>query len=40
MKNLFLCSYFIGVKEIFKDFMNNDTNINFGGISKGEVKCI
>ena len=25
MKNLFLCSYFAGVKDIFKDFMNNDT---------------
>ena len=25
MKNLFLCSYFTGVKDIFKDFMNNDT---------------
>ena len=23
MKNLFLCSYFAGVKDIFKDFMNN-----------------
>jgi len=25
MKNLFLCSYFAGVKDTFKDFMNNDT---------------
>ena len=25
MKNLFLCSYFTGVKDTFKDFMNNDT---------------
>ena len=25
MKNLFLCSYFTGVKDIFKDFMSNDT---------------
>ena len=25
MKNLFLCSYFAGVKDIFKDFMNNNT---------------
>ena len=25
MKKLFLCSYFAGVKDIFKDFMNNDT---------------
>ena len=25
MKNLFLCSYFTGVKDIFKDFMNNNT---------------
>ncbi|MHB9341720.1 Type 1 glutamine amidotransferase-like domain-containing protein, partial [Fusobacterium polymorphum] len=24
MKNLFLCSYFSGVKDTFKDFMNND----------------
>ena len=23
MKNLFLCSYFAGVKDTFKDFMNN-----------------
>ena len=25
MNNLFLCSYFTGVKDIFKDFMSNDT---------------
>ena len=25
MKKLFLCSYFAGVKNTFKDFMNNDT---------------
>ena len=25
MKKLFLCSYFAGVKDTFKDFMNNDT---------------
>lgn len=25
MKKLFLCSYFTGVKNTFKDFMNNDT---------------
>ena len=25
MKNLFLCSYFTGVKDIFKDFMSNDS---------------
>ena len=25
MKKLFLCSYFSGVKDTFKDFMNNDT---------------
>ena len=25
MKKLFLCSYFTGVKDIFKDFMNNNT---------------
>ena len=25
MKKLFLCSYFAGVKDIFKGFMNNDT---------------
>ena len=23
MKKLFLCSYFAGVKDTFKDFMNN-----------------
>ena len=25
MKSLFLCSYFAGVKDTFKDFINNDT---------------
>ena len=25
MKKLFLCSYFAGVKDTFKDFINNDT---------------
>ena len=29
MKNLFLCSYFAGVKNTFKDFMNNDTKGKF-----------